>query len=107
MTVNGKTLSIILLIGMWLAEVILSQVFVLGVQNVVFGVPIRDIFVSSTDPRHVNCMLYGSIIVQVVSIYITVYIWARIVLRKNWASRDWLVEMLGEDMVRYLRIPKN
>ena len=107
MAMNRKKLSIVLLICMWLTELVVSQIAVLLARNIIFGIPLFDILNSSTDPGRVNFVLYGSVVVQVVSIYITVYIWVRIVLRKNWASRDWLVEMLGEDMVRYLRIPKS
>ncbi len=107
MIMNRKTPSIVLLICMWLVELIVSGLAVLVARNIIFGIPIFDIFNSSHDPSRVNFVLYGYIFFQLVTIYITLYIWVRIVLRKNLASRDWLVEMLGEDIVRYLRIPKN
>ena len=91
---------------MWLIQLVSTEVAVLAAQNIFFGIPLRDIFKSSTDPRHINFVLYGSIFLQLVTMYITVYLWARITLRKKLASREWLVEMLGEDIVRYLRIPK-
>ena len=106
MIMNRKSLSIVLLICMWLIQLVVTEVAVLAAQNILFGIPLRDIFKSSTDPSHINFVLYGSILSQLVTMYITLHLWTRITLRKNLASREWLVEMLGEDIVRYLRIPK-
>ncbi len=103
---NRKSLSIVLLICMWLTQLVLAEVAVLVARNIVFGLPLLDIFNSSNDPNRVNFVLYGSILFQLVTMYITLYLWARITLRKNLASREWLVEVLGEDIVRYLRISK-
>ena len=91
---------------MWLIQLVSTEVAVLAAQNIFFGIPLRDIFKSSADPGHVNFVLYGSILLQLITMYITLYLWTRITLRKSLAFREWLVEMLGEDIVGYLRIPK-
>jgi hypothetical protein len=92
---------------MWLIQLVSTEVAVLVARNIVFGILLLlDILNSSNDPSRVNFVLYGSIFLQLITIYITLYLWTRITLRKKLASREWLVEMLGEDVVRYLRIPK-
>jgi len=87
---------------MWLIQFVFSELVLLIVRNVVFGIPVLDIFNSSNESARVNFVLYGSILIQLITTYLTLYLWARIALSRNLVSRDWLEDALGKDICKYL-----
>ena len=94
----------LLLFTMWSFQLVLSGLVVLIIRNIVFDIPIVDIFNSGDSVIRGDFILVDYFMAVAFGTYVTLFLWVRIVLKKNLASSVWLEEVLGEKLLRYLRV---
>ena len=99
-----KKLPLLLLFTMWSFQLVLSGLVVLIIRNIVFDIPIVDIFNSGDSVIRGDFILVDYFMAVAFGTYATLFLWVRIVLKKNLASSVWLEEVLGEKLLRYLRV---